>query len=448
MAKKRNPRVDKAVREAVADLVESEVADPRLAFVTFTEAQVTPDHEHALVFYSTLDPGVLSADGRRGRGGDRVPTAAEVAEGLASVAPRLQGRVSRRAKLRTTPELTFEPDPVVEQASRVEDLLRRIEPVVPVEGAQPTGEYDDGWRPRRPDRARRGRRQHAVTVGELAVPWLADLDPHAVDEVVARLADAADHGRTVVIAAHVGPDGDALGAALALHLALSRRGARTMPTWGEEPLRVPAAYADLPGVDDLVAPSDIPVDEVDLLVSVDAASVSRLGALQPLLAAGVPIVVIDHHPTNTRFGTVHLVAPRAAATVVIVDELLRRLEVPLDVELATCLYVGLVTDTGRFQHASTDRAAMELGGRLLDAGVEHEELTRRLFGTRTVGELTLLARALDRLDVRARGPLGPRARDGREMRPRRARASKPPKPSSTWCGPPTSPRSRWSGARR
>jgi bifunctional oligoribonuclease and PAP phosphatase NrnA len=230
-----------------------------------------------------------------------------------------------------------------------------------------------------------------------AAPWLSDLDPHAVDEAVARLTDAAEHGRTVVIAAHIGPDGDALGAALALHLALSRRGARTLPTWGEEPLRVPAAYADLPGVDGLVAPSAIDAGEVDLLVSVDAASAERLGALQPLLDAGVPVLVIDHHPTNTRFGSIHLVAPRAAATVVVVDELLRRLGVDLDVDLATCLYVGLVTDTGRFQHATTDRAAMELGGRLLDAGVPHEELTRRLFGTRTVGELTLLARALGRL---------------------------------------------------
>jgi bifunctional oligoribonuclease and PAP phosphatase NrnA len=228
-------------------------------------------------------------------------------------------------------------------------------------------------------------------------PWLTDLDPAAFDEVVTRLRDAAARGDTVVLAAHIGPDGDALGAALALHLVLSRLGARTLPTWGDEPLRVPAAYADLPGVDGLVAPSAIDPDEVDLLVTVDAASAGRLGTLQPLLDADLPVVVIDHHPTNTRFGTVHLVAPRAAATVVVVDELLRRLEVPLDVDVATCLYVGLVTDTGRFQHATTDRAAMELGGRLLEAGVPHEELTRRLFGTRTVGELTLLARALARL---------------------------------------------------
>jgi ribosome-binding factor A len=151
--KKRNPRVDKAVLEAVADLVDAEVADPRLAFVTFTEAQVTSDHEHALVYYSTLDPALVSRDPRR-TGGDRVPSPAEVAEGLASVAPRLQGRVSRRARLRTTPTLTFEPDPVVEQASRVEDLLRRIEPTVPVEGAEPTGSYatDDEDPATSPDR--------------------------------------------------------------------------------------------------------------------------------------------------------------------------------------------------------------------------------------------------------------------------------------------------------
>jgi ribosome-binding factor A len=126
MAKKRNPRVDKLVREAVADLVETEVADPRLRFVTFTEAQVTPDHEHALVFYSTLDPSVVTGDPRR-TGGDRVPSPDEVAEGLRSASPRLQGLVSRRAKLRTTPSLRFEADPVVEQAARVEELLRGIE---------------------------------------------------------------------------------------------------------------------------------------------------------------------------------------------------------------------------------------------------------------------------------------------------------------------------------
>jgi bifunctional oligoribonuclease and PAP phosphatase NrnA len=234
---------------------------------------------------------------------------------------------------------------------------------------------------------------------EPAPLWLDDLAPAAIDDATARLAAAAREGRTVVCAAHIGPDADALGSTLALHAALTRLGAVSIPTVGEEPLKVPAALVDLPGIAELRAPAALPAPEdVDLLVTLDAASPARLGSVTALLEADVPTVVIDHHASASPFGTVRLVAPRAAATVLIVDELLRRLGVPMDVEVATCLYVGLVTDTGRFGHASTDRAAMELGGRLLDVGVAHEELTRRLYGTRSLGELRLLGRALDRLE--------------------------------------------------
>jgi bifunctional oligoribonuclease and PAP phosphatase NrnA len=228
--------------------------------------------------------------------------------------------------------------------------------------------------------------------------WLDDVDPEAIDEATGRLAQAAREGRTIVAAAHIGPDGDALGAALALHAALRDLGANSLPTVGEEPLKVPAPLVDLPGIGELVVPSSLPAaEDVDLLVTLDAASPDRLGSVAELVDAGVPTIVLDHHASARPFGTVRLVAPRAAATVLIVDELLRRLGTPLTVEVATCLYVGLVTDTGRFGHASTDRAAMELGGRLIEAGVAHDELTRRLFGTRSLGELRLLGRALDRL---------------------------------------------------
>ncbi|HSK22657.1 MAG TPA: ribosome-binding factor A [Egicoccus sp.] len=125
MVKKRNPRVDRAVRQAVADLLETEIADPRLQLITITEAEVTQDHEVATIYYSTLDPSLVSGDPRR-TGGDRLPEPHEVEAGFAAAAPRLRGLVGRRAKLRTSPELRFKPDPVVEQANRVEHLLRRL----------------------------------------------------------------------------------------------------------------------------------------------------------------------------------------------------------------------------------------------------------------------------------------------------------------------------------
>jgi bifunctional oligoribonuclease and PAP phosphatase NrnA len=228
--------------------------------------------------------------------------------------------------------------------------------------------------------------------------WLDGVPEGAFDAAVTRLRAAARSGATVVLAAHVQPDGDALGSALALHLGLRHLGARTVPTVGERPLRVPATLSVLPAVDEVVPASAVPPpDAVDLLVTLDVASPERLGSVRGHLDAGVPTIVVDHHASATPFGDVPLVAPTAAATAQVVAELLDRLEVPLTQELATCLYVGLVTDTGRFSYASTDRDALELAGRLLDAGVDHAVLNQRLFETRSLGELRLLGRALERL---------------------------------------------------
>lgn len=126
MARKRNPRTDKQVRQAIADLLEQQ-ADPRLRFVTITDVDVTPDHEVATVYYAALNPEVVRSDARTVRG-DKVASANDVADALASVTPRIRGAVSRRVGLRTTPELRFVADPVAEQAQRVDELLRRMEP--------------------------------------------------------------------------------------------------------------------------------------------------------------------------------------------------------------------------------------------------------------------------------------------------------------------------------
>lgn len=126
MARKRNHRVDEQVRAAVGDLLQTEIADPRLTFVTITEADVTPDHDVATVYYSTLDASVLSRDPRR-TGGDKIADPGAVADALVAVAGRLQGPVARRVGLRVTPQLRFVPDPVTEQAARVDELLRGLE---------------------------------------------------------------------------------------------------------------------------------------------------------------------------------------------------------------------------------------------------------------------------------------------------------------------------------
>lgn len=142
MARKRNPRTASQVRSALAELLDTEVQDPRVRFVTLTEVDVTPDHEVATIYYTTLDPSIVSRDPQR-TGGDTVPDPDEVAEGLASVTPRLRSLLSRRVQLRVTPELRFRPDPVADTANRVDDLLRRLsDDDAATEGGHPDDEAD------------------------------------------------------------------------------------------------------------------------------------------------------------------------------------------------------------------------------------------------------------------------------------------------------------------
>lgn len=123
--KKRNPRLDGTVHAAIADLLETEFQDPRLGHVTITEVQVSQDAKEALVYYSTLDPGLVAGDASRG-GGDRIPEAHEAAAALEAARARLQGLLAKRVQLRNTPVLRFQPDPVRDQADRVEQLLREV----------------------------------------------------------------------------------------------------------------------------------------------------------------------------------------------------------------------------------------------------------------------------------------------------------------------------------
>lgn len=117
----RRPRVDELVKETVAHIIERQISDPRLQFLTVTDVNVSPDTRVATVYYTTLDPGIVSSGG-----GDRVPARDEVEEGIASALPRIQALLGDEVRLRYTPSLRFEPDPVAAQAGRVERTLRRL----------------------------------------------------------------------------------------------------------------------------------------------------------------------------------------------------------------------------------------------------------------------------------------------------------------------------------
>jgi phosphoesterase RecJ-like protein len=203
------------------------------------------------------------------------------------------------------------------------------------------------------------------------------------------LAEAADGHATVVLSGHVQPDADALGSTLALAEGLRRRGARVLTTF-PDPFTLPASLGWLPGADGLV-PSAVVPSSPDVFVSLDAASPGRLGELAVLLDDAGTSVVVDHHASNPGFGDVCLIDPFAPATVTLVADLLDDLGVSLDRHLATLLYAGLSADTGSFRFGNTRPDTHDLAARLLATGIDHSDISRRLFDTAPFGWLGLLS---------------------------------------------------------
>ena len=217
--------------------------------------------------------------------------------------------------------------------------------------------------------------------------------------------DALHGVADATLVCHVAPDGDALGSMLALARTLRARGVEVTCTWGDERWKVPPSYEWLPGLDAVVPPGAV-THRPSLLVVLDTASRNRLGKLAALPEQSGALVVIDHHAHNSGLGGVQLVDASAAATAVIVEELIRRAGFEIDETTATLLYVGLVTDTGSFQHSVTTPAVHEVAGRLLAAGARPDVVAQHIWNSRPFGFQQLLAAALSRVHLERSGAAG------------------------------------------
>ena len=215
--------------------------------------------------------------------------------------------------------------------------------------------------------------------------------PQDWNAIVSALNDADE----VAIACHVNPDGDALGSLLAASLGLRQLGKVTYPTWGHEPAEVPMAYEFLPGSDTIIQPADLPASASTFL-ALDCGALDRLGTLTAHARMAPQLINVDHHPGNEGFGTLNLVITTASSTAEIVTRLLQDLAVKIDKDIATCLYTGLVTDTGRFQYANSSPDTLRLAADLLSIGVPAPEIAQEVFESAPFGYLKLVGRVLDR----------------------------------------------------
>jgi phosphoesterase RecJ-like protein len=228
---------------------------------------------------------------------------------------------------------------------------------------------------------------------------LLSVPPHRT-EAIERLAREFRAGRSVAISTHINSDGDGCGSETALARLLEGRGMKVRIV---NPTPWPETFRFLLGTDVKDASDQGPaaLRGIDLLIVVDIADVKRLGSLADAVRAlNAPKVVIDHHIPSEEPPSQNMLADiTACATGELIFDLAVTLGYEITPEIAAGLYVAVLTDTGGFRFSNTSARCLAVAGQLLAAGVEPEEMYRRLYASLPIGRLHLLRDALATLEV-------------------------------------------------
>lgn len=208
------------------------------------------------------------------------------------------------------------------------------------------------------------------------------------------------HARTILLLAHLYPDGDVLGSQLGLGLALRETG-RTVTFACAHP--VPGEFHFLPGAA-LVQQWKEGRGGFDVVVALDCPDPARLGGLlEGSRGPETVIVNLDHHQDNRRFGDVNWVEPSASATGELVYDLLLAGSWPVTREVAVNLFTAVTTDTGSFRYSNATPKAFRLAAHLVELGADPAAIASELYESRGLAGLRYLGQLLQRVEVNPAG---------------------------------------------
>lgn len=203
-----------------------------------------------------------------------------------------------------------------------------------------------------------------------------------------------DH-KQIAIFGHMRPDADCVGSQLALFHAIARLGGRP-EMWLAD--KVPPTCLFLPGSADIHSEGS-PSPEVDLAVALDTPRPERLGRFSEYVKSLSLVVNIDHHGSNVSWGAHNWVDAGASATAELIYLLLRELGVAVDLDIATCLYAGIITDTGRFCYSNTTPFTHQVAGELLRCGLSPDSVAEKIYAQNRPEKIKLLGEVLRTLNV-------------------------------------------------
>jgi len=206
-----------------------------------------------------------------------------------------------------------------------------------------------------------------------------------VKKVIADIKQLVQSSKTAILAAHVDPDGDTLGSMIGLALILKKLGLKCTLYSADG---IPKTYRFLPHAEEVL--NHPPKAEFDLLITVDASDISRIGSRK---ISAKKIINIDHHPDNTNFGDINYVELLSAVAEQVYN-LAREFGVEIDKEIANLLYISIITDTGNFRYSNTLPSTFEVARELVEHGANPSVCATQVYDNHSVEGLKILALAL------------------------------------------------------
>lgn len=227
-------------------------------------------------------------------------------------------------------------------------------------------------------------------------------DPAELD-AFERIQELVEEAERIAISGHTSPDGDALGSVLGLGLALrARYPEKDVAFLLADDAPVPRIYRFLAGAGDLV-PACRYEGSPDLFIAVDCPVIDRLADAQEVARRARHVASFDHHPARAEFAEVSVRRVHCAATAVLIDDFLCREGMALSPDMATALFCGIVTDTGRFQYQNADPAAFNAAAHLVAAGAEPARVALEVYQSQRIEYLRLESLVMGRIRLVADG---------------------------------------------
>ena len=216
-----------------------------------------------------------------------------------------------------------------------------------------------------------------------------------MNSIFNEISKSIEDSKNIAVVSHINPDGDNLGSLLGFGLSLVRFGKNVEFVKSDI---IPEDYTFLPGADKLSGYGQSR-KYLDLLIVLDSSDPTRLGDNKILLDEAKVVINIDHHVSNSMFGDIKLVDAKASSTGEIVYKLIEYLNLPIDTEIATCLYAAITTDTGRFSYQSVTGETHRIAAKLYDEGIDGYEINKRLYQTRSLKRTRLFSRAMADMEL-------------------------------------------------